>query len=92
MSPVVLAHVPLGSTQRTAVNTLRWGGFSVEVYPASRYEWLGYSCADCDRGIWGRYNQSFLTGGQRLVVGIGLRGGRVAHLEAHRSKRIIEVP
>jgi hypothetical protein len=92
VSPVVLARVPLGSTQWTAVSTLKWGGFSVEVFPASRYEWLGYSCADCDRGIWGRYDQSFLTGGQRLVVGIGLRGGRVAHLEAHRSKRIIEVP
>lgn len=64
----------------------------MEEFPASRYEWLGYNCADCDRGIWGRYNQSFLTGGQRLVVGIGLRGGRVAHLEAHRSDRVIEVP
>jgi hypothetical protein len=92
VSPVVLAHVPLGSTQQAAVSTLMWEGFSVEVFPASRYEWLGYNCADCDRGIWGRYNQSFLTGGQRLVVGIGLRGGRVAYLEARRSKRIIEVP
>ncbi|HEX8210087.1 MAG TPA: hypothetical protein VF584_07860 [Longimicrobium sp.] len=92
VSPVVLAHVPLGSSQQTAVSTLMWEGFSVEVFPASLYEWLGYNCADCDRGIWGRYNQSYLTGGQRLAVGIGLRGGRVVHLEAYRAKRIIEVP
>lgn len=92
VSHVVLRRVPLGTEEREAARTLERGGFSVEPFEAARYEWLRYNCADCDRGMWARYEQSYLRGGARILVGVGLLGGRVAHLEAHRSFRIIEVP
>ena len=92
VTPVVRAYVPLGTAEREAVATLERSGFSVEVFRPARYEWLQHACATCDRGAWGRYSQSFARGGQRIVVGIGFRRGRVAHLEARRAVRIIEVP
>lgn len=92
VTSLVKTYVPLGTAEREAVATLRESGFSVEVFEPARYEWLQLTCATCDRGAWGRYSQSFARGGQRIVVGIGFRRGRVAHLEARRAVRIIEVP
>jgi hypothetical protein len=89
---IVRSHVPIGTAERDAVETLERGGFSVEVFEPARYEWLGYNCATCDRGAFGRFSRSYLRGGDRILVGVGFRRGRVAHLDAHRVVRIIEVP
>lgn len=84
---VVRPHVWIGLDRPEAVQALERGGFDVEVYTPDRYEWLHLTCPDCDEGVWGRYDQSILRGGERITIGLGVRNGRVVHMEAHRVMR-----